>query len=206
MGLGAPNSRTALGSPHFSYATAWCNDRNRWCYKARPERLTPRPLQQRLQCTAPLNPIKQTITTLINTSYLIRHLPDQKRVTSVQQYLQRGEVLSAVLVDIQSWKVCSTVVTKDSIFPGQCGSSLLKKNSTRLGQLRESTGEFGRSAQGMPKKLTIKKLRPARYRSTSRSVLLSDESVFTHGFINTTLTVTNFMLLFKEPLYFAHLK
>ena len=42
-----------------------------------------------------------------------------------------------------------------------CGSSLLKrKNSTRLGQLRESTGDFNRSVQGTPK-LTIKKLRPA---------------------------------------------
>jgi len=51
--------------------------------KARPERLTPRPLQQRLQCTVPLNPINQIITTLINTSSLVRHLPDQKVVTSV---------------------------------------------------------------------------------------------------------------------------
>ena len=55
-----------------------------------------------------------------------------------------------------------------------------------------STSEFGRSAQGTPK-LTIKKLRPARYRSTSRSVLLSDESVFTHGFINTTLSTATFI-------------
>jgi len=60
-----------------------------------------------------------------------------------------------------------------------CGSSLLKKrNSTRLEQLRESTGEFGWSVQGTPK-LTIKKLRLAHFRSISRSVLLSDESVFT---------------------------
>jgi len=36
--------------------------------KARPERVTPTPLQQRLQWTAPLNPINQRITTLINTS------------------------------------------------------------------------------------------------------------------------------------------
>jgi len=35
--------------------------------KARPERVTPTPLQQRLQWTAPLNPINQRITTLINT-------------------------------------------------------------------------------------------------------------------------------------------
>jgi len=44
-----------------------------------------------------------------------------------------------------------------------CGSSFLKKkNSTCLGRLRKSTGEFGRSAQGTPK-LTIKKLRPAGF-------------------------------------------
>jgi len=80
-----------------------------------------------------------------------------------------------------------------SCFAAVCGSSLLKKkNSTRLGQLRENTGEFGRSAQGTPK-LTIKKLRPARFRSTSRSVLLSDDSVFTHGFINTTLSTATFI-------------
>jgi len=45
---------------------------------------------------------------------------------------------------------------------GLCDSSLLKKNSTRLGQLRKSTGEFSRSAQGTPM-LTSKKLRPARF-------------------------------------------
>ena len=60
-------------------------------------------------------------------------------------------------------------------------------NSTRLGQLRKRTGESSRSAQGAPM-LKIKKLRPARFCSTSRSVLLSDESVFTHGFINTMLS------------------
>ena len=65
---------------HF-WGWAWRNDRNWWCYKARSERLTPRPLQQRLQCTAPLNPINQIITTLINTSSLVRHLLDQKGVT-----------------------------------------------------------------------------------------------------------------------------
>jgi len=73
-----------------------------------------------------------------------------------------------------------------------CGSSLLKKNSTRLEQLLESTGEFGRSVQGTPK-LTIKKLRPARFRSTLRSVLLSDESVLIRGFINTTLSTATFI-------------
>jgi len=51
--------------------------------KARPERLTSRPLQQRLQWTAPLNPINQIITTLINTPSLTRYLPDQKGGTSV---------------------------------------------------------------------------------------------------------------------------
>ena len=77
----------------------------------------------------------------------------------------------------------SRVIDWSHAITGVCGSSLLKKkNSTRLGQLRESTGEFGRSAQGTPK-LTVKKLRPARFRSTSRSVLLSDENVFTNGFI-----------------------
>ena len=72
-------------------------------------------------------------------------------------------------------------------FLALCGSPLLKKTTTRLGQLRKTTDEFSWSAQGTPK-LTIEKLRPARFRSTSRSVLLSDESVFTHGFINTTLS------------------
>jgi len=77
-----------------------------------------------------------------------------------------------------------------------CCSPLLKTTTTHLGQLHESTGEFGRSAQGTPK-LTIKKLRPARFRSTSRSVLLSDESVFTHGFINTMLSTATFYLLIQ---------
>jgi len=45
--------------------------------KARPERVMPRPLQQRLQWTAPLKSINRRITTLINTSSLARHLPDQ---------------------------------------------------------------------------------------------------------------------------------
>ena len=72
----------------------------------------------------------------------------------------------------------------------RCGSSLLKKISTRLGQLRKSTGEFGRSAQGTPK-LTIKKLRPAGFRST-RSVY-HNRIVFTHGFINTTLSTAIFI-------------
>jgi len=40
--------------------------------------------------------------------------------------------------------------------------AVLKKTTTHLGQLRKSTGEFGRSAQGTPK-LTIRKLRPARF-------------------------------------------
>jgi len=39
----------------------------------------------------------------------------------------------------------------------------------------------------MPK-FTIKKLRPTWYRLTSRSVLLSDKFVFTHGLINITLS------------------
>jgi len=49
-----------------------------------------------------------------------------------------------------------------------CCSPLLKKTTTHLGQLRKSTGEFSRSAQGTPK-LTIKKqTRP--FRSTVHSV------------------------------------
>jgi len=43
-----------------------------------------------------------------------------------------------------------------------CCSPLLKKTTTHLGQLRKSTGEFGRSPQGKPK-LTITKLRPTRF-------------------------------------------
>jgi len=43
-----------------------------------------------------------------------------------------------------------------------CGNPLLKKTTTHLGQLCESTGEFSRSVQGTPK-LTIKKLRPVRF-------------------------------------------
>jgi len=73
-----------------------------------------------------------------------------------------------------------------------CGSPLLKKTTTHLGQLRKSTGEFSRSGQGTPK-LTSKKLRPACFRSTSRSVLLSDENVFSHGFSNTTLSTATFI-------------
>jgi len=39
--------------------------------KARPERVTPRPLQQRLQWTAPLNPINQKITTLMGVTSVV---------------------------------------------------------------------------------------------------------------------------------------
>jgi len=38
--------------------------------KARPERLTPRPLRRRLQWTAPLNPLNQIITTLFKITTL----------------------------------------------------------------------------------------------------------------------------------------
>jgi len=52
------------------------------------------------------------------------------------------------------------------------GSSLVKKkNSTRLGQHRKSTGEFGRSAQGTPK-LTIEKLRPARFAQPAQFITI----------------------------------
>ena len=75
-------------------------------------------------------------------------------------------------------------------------SSSKEDTTTHLGQLRKSTGEFGRSAQGTPM-LTIKKLRPARFRSTSRSVLLSDESVFTHGFIKSNVKHCDIYLLIQ---------
>jgi len=52
-----------------------------------------------------------------------------------------------------------------------CGSPLLKKNSTRLGQLRKSTGEFGRSAQGTPN-LTIKKLGPTRFARAAQFITI----------------------------------
>jgi len=52
-----------------------------------------------------------------------------------------------------------------------CGSPLLKKTTTHLGQLRKSTGEFSRSAQGTPK-LTIKKLRLARFARTAQFVTI----------------------------------
>jgi len=58
--------------------------------KARPERVTPRPLQQRLQWAAPLNLINQRIVTLINTFTLARYLPDQKGGTSVVPAERRG--------------------------------------------------------------------------------------------------------------------
>ena len=54
---------------------------------------------------------------------------------------------------------CSKIFESGS---GSCCCPLLKKTATHLGQLRKSTGEFGRSAQGTPK-LTITKLRPARF-------------------------------------------
>jgi len=45
--------------------------------KARPERVTPRPLQQSLQWTAPLNPINQRIATHINASSPARDLRNE---------------------------------------------------------------------------------------------------------------------------------
>jgi len=58
--------------------------------KACPEMMTRRLLQQRLQWTAPQNPITQRITTVINTSSLARYLPDQKGGTSVVPSERRG--------------------------------------------------------------------------------------------------------------------
>jgi len=63
--------------------------------KAGPVRVTPRPLQQKLQLTVPLNPINQRITTPINTSSMARH-PLTRREVRVQSkwtfmcHLQRG--------------------------------------------------------------------------------------------------------------------
>ena len=51
--------------------------------------LTPRPLQQRLQCTAPLNPINQVITALINTSSLVRH-----SALTLRDFVSRLELLA----------------------------------------------------------------------------------------------------------------
>jgi len=58
--------------------------------KASPERVTPRPPQQRLQWIAPLNPTNQRIATLINTSSLASHLHDLKGLTSVVPAERRG--------------------------------------------------------------------------------------------------------------------
>jgi len=58
--------------------------------KASPERATPRPLQEKLQWIAPLNPINQIILTLVNTSSLARYLPDQKGGTSAVPTERRG--------------------------------------------------------------------------------------------------------------------
>jgi len=58
--------------------------------KASLERVTPRPHQQRLQWIAPVNPINQRITTLINTSSLASHLPDLNGLTSVVPAERRG--------------------------------------------------------------------------------------------------------------------
>jgi len=58
--------------------------------KARTVKVMLRPLQQRLQWTAPLHPRNQIITILIITSSLARHLPDQKGVTNVVPAERRG--------------------------------------------------------------------------------------------------------------------
>ena len=63
------------------------------------------------------------------------------------------------------------MITVGEELPSLCGSFLLKKNSTRLGQLRKNTGEFGRSVQGTPK-LTIKKLRPAGFARPAQFVTI----------------------------------
>jgi len=58
--------------------------------KARPERVTPRPLQKRLSWRAPAKLINQRITVLINASSLDRYLLDQKRGTSIVPAERRG--------------------------------------------------------------------------------------------------------------------
>ena len=76
--------------------------------KARPVRVTPRPLQRRFQWTTPLHPTNQKIATLINTSSRARHRTSLIRREVRVYYLRRGEVLSAVIVDIQSRKLGSS--------------------------------------------------------------------------------------------------
>jgi len=58
--------------------------------KARRVRVTSGHVQWRFQWTAPLNPITQRITTLINTSSLARHLPDEKGGPRVVPAERRG--------------------------------------------------------------------------------------------------------------------
>ena len=93
------------------------------------------------------------------------------------------ELFSLLTCHVQQAELCNTLKGFADVFQGLgclpgdyhievdpdvrpvqhvCCSPLLKKTPTHLGQLRKSTGEFGQSAQGTPK-LTIKKLRPARF-------------------------------------------
>jgi len=58
--------------------------------KSRLVKVTPRPLQQRVQRTAPLKPNKSKNCNLIKYSSLARHLPDQKEGTSVVPAERRG--------------------------------------------------------------------------------------------------------------------
>jgi len=90
--------------------------------KARPERVTPRPLQQRLQWITPLNPINQRITTLMNTS-LARHLRDLKGVTIVVPAEWRGiECCASVYPELNS---CSSSKTFYFFRPGTIAMDVL---------------------------------------------------------------------------------
>jgi len=70
--------------------------------KARPLKVAPRPLEQRIQWTAPLKPINQKITTPINTSSLVRRLPYQKGGTSRVARLARLETKTRNLTLLRS--------------------------------------------------------------------------------------------------------
>jgi len=89
---------------------------------------------------------------------LLKHKGDEVFLLTIWYQLAISGNRSAQQKISVSTKVSKGIVPFKQEF---CGSSLLKKrNSTRLGQLRKSTGEFSRSAQGTPKLTIIKKLRP----------------------------------------------
>jgi len=85
---------------------AWRNDSNQWCYKgeARKGDTKTSRAETSIDSTVKPNKLKNC-----NPSSLATQLPDLKGVTSVvpAECSTCSEVLSAVLVDTQSWKVCS---------------------------------------------------------------------------------------------------